>query len=174
MRVGNRFNKLNIDKTNHIKRRRILGFTDDEFDFSYSLSSVSIEALEFTNFFPSRKGSLFEFVQKKCKELKYGNVDLDNEYEMKFVNVEDTFVKLKIKTIYEKTQNIKINELPRMYKLKNLINAELQFYVMLCDKRFKVCFIDIYHLAIPVRGQNTKSKFYEHKNDHINLNEFNL
>lgn len=174
MLVGNRFKKITIDKTNHINNRHILGFGDDSFDFSEALTSISVEVLEFVNFFPSKNDSRFKFVQRKCKELKYGNADLDNEYEMKYVNVEDNFVKLKIKTIYEQTSGKRIYKLPKIYKLKNLINKELQFYVISYDKHFKVCFIDIYHLAIPTSTQDTKSIFYKHADDKINLNEFML
>ena len=46
-----------------------------------------------------------------------------------------------------------------MYKLKNLTNNELQFYVRNENSKYKVCFIDIFHLAIPTKHQNTKAMY---------------
>lgn len=78
--------------------------------------------------------------------MKEQQVNLDEEYEMKFVNLDNKFNELKIKTI-----NKRIKNLLRLYKLKNLDNQELQFYVKQEEKKYKVCFIDIYHLAIPTK-----------------------
>ena len=78
--------------------------------------------------------------------MKEQKVNLDEEYEMKFVNLDNKFNELKIKTI-----NKRIKNLLRLYKLKNLDNQELQFYVKQEEKKYKVCFIDIYHLAIPTK-----------------------
>ena len=50
-------------------------------------------------------------------------------------------------------------------------NQELQFYVKQEKKKYKVCFIDIYHLAIPTKTQNTKQIFKEHVNDIVDLKE---
>lgn len=78
--------------------------------------------------------------------MKEQQVNLDEEYEMKFVNLDNKFNELKIKTI-----NKRIKNLLRLYKLKNLDHQKLQFYVKQEEKKYKVCFIDIYHLAIPTK-----------------------
>lgn len=166
----NRFKNIKIDKTNYIKDRKILGFSD-EFDFSECFHSVSIDFLEFTNYFNSVKSQRFKFVKRECIRLKEQQVNLDEKYEMKIVNLDDNFNELKIKTIYSKTINKRIEKLPMLYKLKNLDNQELQFYVKEEEKKYKVCFIDIYHLAIPTKTQNTKQIFKEHVNDIVDLKE---
>lgn len=48
---------------------------------------------------------------------------------------------------------------------------KLQFYVKKEEKKSKVCFIDIYHLEIPTKTQNTKQIFKEHVNDIVDLKE---
>ena len=98
--------------------------------------------------------------------MKEQQVNLDEEYEMKFVNLDNKFNELKIKTI-----NKRIKNLLRLYKLKNLDHQKLQFYVKQEEKKSKVCFIDIYHLAIPTKTQNTKQIFKEHVNDMVDLKE---
>lgn len=98
--------------------------------------------------------------------MKEQQVNLDEEYEMKFVNLDNKFNELKIKTI-----NKRIKNLLRLYKLKNLDHQKLQFYVKQEEKKYKVCFIDIYHLAIPTKTQNTKQIFKEHVNDIVDLKE---
>lgn len=98
--------------------------------------------------------------------MKEQQVNLDEEYEMKFVNLDNKFNELKIKTI-----NKRIKNLLRLYKLKNLDHQKLQFYVKQEEKKSKVCFIDIYHLAIPTKTQNTKQIFKEHVNDIVDLKE---
>lgn len=52
--------------------------------------------------------------------MKEQQVNLDEEYEMKFVNLDNKFNELKIKTIYSKTINKRIENLPRLYKLKKI------------------------------------------------------
>ena len=103
--------------------------------------------------------------------MKEQQVNLDEEYEMKFVNLDNKFNELKIKTIYSKTINKRIKNLLILYKLKNLDHQKLQFYVKQEEKKYKVCFIDIYHLAIPTKTQNTKQIFKEHVNDIVDLKE---
>ena len=84
----NRFKNIKIDKTNYIKDRKILGFSD-EFDFSECFHSVSIDFLEFTNYFNNVKSQRFKFVKRECISLKEQKVNLDEEYEMKFVNLDN-------------------------------------------------------------------------------------
>lgn len=157
---ANRFNKrIEIDKTNRIGERKSLGFGDDKFDFGSALKSVDIDYLEFINYFPRRKDSKFKFVKSEYLKLLNGTANLDERYEMKLVNVEDGFNEVKITLIYSKTLEKNIEHLPLMYKLKNLEDKQLQFYVINENNSFKVCFIDIYHLAIPTKKQNTKDEY---------------
>lgn len=159
---SNKFNSNTIDKSNHISNRKSLGFGDDEFDFDDALKSVNISCLEFTNYFDNSKDPMLKFTKKEYKRLLYGKVNLDEEYEMKLVNVEYLFNELKIKKIYSDTLGKEIKKLPLIYKLRNEQNKELQFYVTALNKKFKVCFIDIYHLAIPTKVQNTKAIYESH------------
>ncbi len=156
---SNRFDKPNIDKTNHIKDRKSFGFGEDIFDFDDALKSVNISCLEFTNYFHDRKDVKFKFVKKEYNRLLNQRVNLDDEYEMKIVNTEDGFNGLKLKMIYSDTLGKEVRDFPLMYKLKNLANNELQFYVKNENSKYKVCFIDIFHLAIPTKQQNTKAMY---------------
>lgn len=157
---SNRFKrKIEIDKTNHVGERRSLGFGDDKFDFSDALKSVNINYLEFTNFFSRRKDSKFKFVKTEYLKLSNGTANLDETYEMKLVNTEDNFNEIKLSFIYSETLGKPINVFPLMYKLKNLKDKQVQFYIISDNNKFKVCFIDIYHLAIPTKKQNTKEEY---------------
>lgn len=168
----NHFNKnIKIDKTNHIQNRKSLGFGDDKFNFDDALKSIDIPYLEFVNFFINNKEALFKFTKKEYKKLLFGNVNLDEEYEMKIVNVEYGFNEFKIQTIWEKTQEKKIEVLPIIYKLKCLGNENLQFYVTSENNCFKVCFIDIYHLGIPTKMQDTKTIYNKHKGKKYGLDK---
>lgn len=154
---SNRFKKPNIDKTNYIKDRKSFGFGEDIFDFDDALKSVDISCLEFTNFFHDRKDVKYKFVKKEYNRLLNQQIDLDTEYEMKLVNTEDGFNRLKLEMIYSDTLGKEVRAFPLMYKLKNLSNEELQFYVKNENGKYKVCFIDIFHLAIPTKYQDTKA-----------------
>lgn len=173
-RTSSRFKKTKIDKTNHINERKALGFYEDKFDFENALFSINIELFEFTNYFRSKKEPMFKYVKSEYKRLMYGKSNLDEEYDMKLVNVDDTFNEMKIKKLYADTHSIKINALPLMYKLKNKQNPNLQFFVIMEDNIFKVCFIDIYHLAIPTKEQDAKSKYEENRNNKISLEELKI
>lgn len=166
----NRFNKkIEIDKTNHIKNRKSLGFGDDKFIFDNALKSIDISYLEFVNYFSSNKDMMYKFTKKEYKRLLFGMVNLDEEYEMKAVNVEYGFNEFKIKTLWEKTLGKNIDILPVMFKLKCWENENLQFYVVSKDNCFNVCFIDIYHLGIPTKEQDTKSIYNEHRGKQYGL-----
>lgn len=157
---SNEFKKrIKIDKTNHISERRSLGFSEDKFDFSEALKSINLSYLEFTNFFPNKKDVKFKFFRIEYNRLLNCIANLDDEYEMKVVNTEDGFNELKLKMIYSDTCGKEIREFPLMYKLKNLRNEEIQFYVISKDEIYKVCFIDIYHLAIPTKEQDATTKY---------------
>lgn len=159
---NNKFNRIEIDKSNHIKERKSLGFGEDKFNFDDALKSTNIPYLEFTNYFGGSKDPMLKFTKKEYKKLLCGNVDLDSEYEMKLVNVEYGFNELKIKKIYSDTLGKTVRDLPLIYKLRNEQNKELQFYVTSTNGSFKVCFIDIYHLVIPTKEQNTKEIYEKH------------
>ncbi len=165
----NRLKTIRIDKTNHVKNRKTFGFGEDIFDFSESLRSIDIEELNFINYFSGPRSVMFKFVKKEYKKLLHLKTDLDNEYEMKVVNVEHEFNKNKLTIIYSKTIEQEIEEIPLMYKLKNLINPNLQLYVICVNGVFKVCFIDIYHLAIPTKEQNVKEIYLENCNNRYDL-----
>ncbi len=166
-----RFYNTTIDKTDYINNRKSLGFGEDDFDFSKALYSVNIKSLEFTNYFRSKKEPMFKYVKSEYKKLLSHRADLDDEYEMKLVNVDDKFNEIKITKIFTETHQIKLLKLPLIYKLKNKINPNLQFFVMSENSIFKVCFIDIYHLAIPTKEQDAKSKYLENENNEISLEE---
>jgi hypothetical protein len=170
---NNRFKKIQIDKTNYINERKSLGFGEDEFDFSKALKSINIKPLEFTNYFKGKKDVLYKYVRKEYKKLINKIANLDEEYEMKLVNVDDNFNDIKIKKLYSDTHNIKIHTLPLMYKLKNLNNPNLQFYVVNEKNIFKVCFIDIYHLALPTKDEDTKTKYELNENNNYCLSNLN-
>ena len=166
---SNRFKKNKIDLTNHIKDRKSFGFGSDKFDFSNSLKSINIKHLKFTNYFKSRKDVMFRYTRGEYKKLINNKADLDNDYEMKIVNIDEKDNELKIKELYEKTQNIKLHKFPMMYKLKNWINPNFQLYVINENKTFKVCFIDIYHLAIPTNVEDVDMKYDLNKNNNYCL-----
>lgn len=175
---SNRFTKPSIDRNNYIKDRKSFGFGDDIFDFDDALKSVDISFLEFTNYFHDKRDVKYKFVKKEYNKLLNQQSDLDTEYELKVVNTEDGFNELKLKMIYSQTLGKEIREFPRMYKLKNLTNEELQFYVKCDNNIYKVCFIDIFHLAIPTKYQDTKAMYevnscncygLEHLKDDINV-----
>lgn len=178
MHTENHFNQNKLDRN----YKNVFGKSDVSIDFGKSLKSVNTgDMYMFTNFFEN-KGVRYKFAKKNISSIINNKISLVNEdlFEMKLVNLEnDYFLNLKIDEILYLTTGKRIRKMPTLYKFKDKINKELQYYVEKKDTdNFEIKFIDIYHLVIPAPNydlgetEEHSQKIYEiHKYGDVCLSE---
>lgn len=169
-------------KNHNTKNQNLFGNKNVSIDFGKSLKSVNVdEPYMFTNYFEN-KNTRYKFVRKNISDIINERISLVDRslFEMKFVNMEKhCFLSLKINEILHLTTGKKIHTNPILYKFKDKINKELQYYVEKKDvDNFEVKFIDIYHLVIPAPNrdigeteEHSQETYEYHKYDDICLSE---
>lgn len=176
------FNNFRTKAIKNTKNINIFGKKDCDIKFSKALKSVDTGDLTcFTNFFPSKKCNNYKFVKKNINDILSGQISLADEqnFEMKLVQIDGYFLEMKIKEIIKRTTGERIQDIPELYKFKEIHNKELQYYIVKIDSdNFEVKFIDIYHLVIPSPNkelgeitEQSKVKYHDHKMDKICLSE---
>jgi len=179
MQFSSQFSKFNSLNTSGFKTSNFKA-TKKNVNFNNAMNSVNLSMFNFTNFF-YKKSPLVKAFKKEYGGLKNGSIDIDdnNKYAATIVNYSDRALELKIKTIIEKTRNVRVNQLPLMYKYKNKQNPELQFYVANnTNNEYEVLAIDLYHLLIPAPDksrhettEHSKEKYEQYKLADYNLSE---
>lgn len=170
------FNKSLFDE--NILKKRI------EVDFSDALESVDIPDIYFNNYLESRKSPMTKYFKSQYKRmLNSENYNLLEDYEIKPVKGNSNYKK--ISKIVKKTSGNHYDYSELFFRLKNInrktnfYNPGLQFYYILQDDKYKIIFIDLYHMVIPAHNRdypgapkNPMENYDRHKNGSYNLSNF--
>lgn len=146
--------------------------------FDYAMKSVNLQHFIFTNFL-FRKSPTLKLVRTQYFNLKNGKFNLEDssKYAPSIVNLSNPYLELKLKTIIEKTRNVKVDKLPIIYKFKSKEMPEFQIYVANnLNNEYEVLAIDLYHLLIPApdKSRGEKTEHSQEKYDSVKFADYNL
>lgn len=138
--------------------------------FNDGIKSTNLPKYYFTNFIDNRKSPIINFLKKERRRFLKKEVDIDNEYQIKFI--EKNNEQLKVDEILKTTINRESIPIMTLCRLKSVSNPEVQFFFLDdLNGNYEVLFIDIYHLVLPAPDRehnekypNPKKHYEQHKN----------